>query len=73
MAGAGVVERAVRISESAERRKKITGIAIYESQVERLFDGPRDMADAVRSHAKIMGEIGGIDGLAERYWVAERV
>jgi len=53
--------------------KKITGITIYESQLERLFDGPRDMADAVRSHAKIMGEIGGIDGLAERYWVAERV
>ena len=29
--------------------KKITGITIYESQLERLFDGPREMADAVRS------------------------
>ena len=53
--------------------KKITGITIYESQLERLFDGPREMADAVRSHAKIVGEMGGIDGLAERYWVAERI
>ena len=53
--------------------KKITGITIYESQLERLFDGPREMADAVRSHAKIVAETGGIDGLAERYWVSERV
>ena len=53
--------------------KKITGITIYESQIERLFDGSREMADAVRSHARIIAEIGGIDGLAERYWVSERV
>jgi LmbE family N-acetylglucosaminyl deacetylase len=53
--------------------KKITGINIYESQLERLFEGTRDMADAVRSHGRIVAEIGGIDGLAERYWVAERV
>ena len=53
--------------------KKITGITIYESQLERLFDGPREMADAVRSHAKIVAETGAIDGLAERYWVAERI
>ena len=31
------------------------------------------MADAVRSHAKIVAETGAIDGLAERYWVAERI
>jgi LmbE family N-acetylglucosaminyl deacetylase len=53
--------------------KKITGITIYESQLDRLFDGPREMADAVRSHAKIVAETGAIDGLAERYWVAERI
>ena len=53
--------------------KKITGITIYESQLELLFDGPREMADAVRSHAKIVAEMGGIDGLAERYWVSERI
>ena len=26
------------------------GIALYESQIERLFDGTREMADAVRSY-----------------------
>ena len=53
--------------------KKITGITIYESQLERLFDGRREMADAVRSHAKIIAELGEVPGLAERYWVADRV
>ena len=52
---------------------KITGIGIYQSQVERLFDGPRDMADAVRSHARVVAELGGVDGLAERYWASERI
>ncbi len=52
---------------------KITGVRIYESQVERLFDGAKDMADAVRSQARIIAELGGVSGLAERYWASERV
>jgi LmbE family N-acetylglucosaminyl deacetylase len=53
--------------------KKITGIRIYESQMERLFDDTKSMADAVRKYAKTMAELGQIDGMAERYWVTSRV
>jgi len=59
------------ITDQIER--KITGITIYESQLERLFDGPREMGDAVRSHARIIAELGEVPGLAERYWVADRI
>jgi len=52
---------------------KITGISMYESQLERLFDSPREMGDAVRSHARLTADLGGVDGLAERYWASERV
>ena len=53
--------------------KKITGISIYESQIERLFDGTRQMADAVRSHAAALGVLGDVAGSAERYWRTSRV
>jgi LmbE family N-acetylglucosaminyl deacetylase len=52
---------------------KIMGISLYESQIERLFDSTREMANAVRSHGRVMGELGGVDGSAERYWVSGRV
>ena len=53
--------------------KKIRGIALYESQIERLFDSPKDMANAVRAHGASLGILGGIGGAAERYWVTGRV
>jgi len=59
------------IGDQIER--KITGISIYESQIERLFDSPRDMGDAVRAYGKAVGTTGGVDGPAERYWVTSRV
>jgi LmbE family N-acetylglucosaminyl deacetylase len=59
------------VSDQLER--KITGISIYESQIERLFDGPKQMADAVRRYGRILGELGEVDGAAERYWVTGRV
>jgi LmbE family N-acetylglucosaminyl deacetylase len=59
------------ITDQIER--KITGIAIYESQVERLFDGDRQMGDAVRSYGAALGTLGDIDGQAERYWRTSRV
>jgi hypothetical protein len=31
------------------------------------------MADAVRSQARMMAELGGVSGLAERYWASERI
>jgi len=56
------------ISDQLER--KIRSIALYESQLERLFDGGRAMADAVRGYAARTGDIGRVPGgLAERYWV----
>jgi LmbE family N-acetylglucosaminyl deacetylase len=53
--------------------KKITGISIYESQVERLFDGTRQMGDAVRSYGAALGVLGDVAGPAERYWRTSRV
>jgi LmbE family N-acetylglucosaminyl deacetylase len=53
-------------SEVVER--KIRGIALYESQIDRLFTGVDAMADAVRAQADRIGRLGGIPGGAERYW-----
>jgi len=52
---------------------KIMGISLYESQIERLFDSKREMANAVRSHGRVIAELGEVDGSAERYWVSGRV
>ena len=49
------------------------GINLYESQLERLFDGTRQMADAVRAYGRAMAELGDVDGHAERYWASGRV
>ncbi len=59
------------IGDQIER--KITGISLYESQIERLFDSPREMGDAVRAYGRSMGVLGGVDGPAERYWATSRV
>jgi LmbE family N-acetylglucosaminyl deacetylase len=59
------------IGDQIER--KITGIGIYQSQIERLFDSTREMADAVRTYGKSVGAQGDVDGPAERYWVTSRV
>jgi hypothetical protein len=31
------------------------------------------MANAVRSHGRVIAELGEVDGSAERYWVSGRV
>ncbi|MFL5777981.1 MAG: PIG-L deacetylase family protein [Chloroflexota bacterium] len=59
------------ITDQIER--KITGITIYESQLERLFDDAKRMADAVRAHALSVAQLGRVEGYAERYWVSGRV
>jgi LmbE family N-acetylglucosaminyl deacetylase len=59
------------IGDQIER--KITGISLYESQIDRLFDSTREMGDAVRAYGKAMGVMGGLDGPAERYWATSRV
>ncbi len=59
------------IGDQLER--KITGISLYESQIERLFDDERAMANAVRSYGAALGALGGVAGAAERYWRTSRV
>lgn len=59
------------ITDQLER--KITGISLYESQIERLFDDDMAMANAVRVYGKSLGEVGEVAGAAERYWVTSRV
>ncbi len=59
------------ITDQLER--KITGINLYQSQLERLFDGTKAMADSVRVYGRAIAELGAVDGSAERYWVSGRV
>ena len=54
------------IADQVER--KIRGIALYESQIERLFGSIDEMADAVRIQGTRIGRLGGTAGMAERYW-----
>ena len=59
------------IGDQLER--KITGIGLYESQIERLFTGRRAMADAVRGFSTRVADLGRVHGgAAERYWVTTR-
>jgi LmbE family N-acetylglucosaminyl deacetylase len=56
------------IGDQLER--KITGITIYESQLNRLFGGTNDMARQVRAYARKVALLGGGGGTAERYWAS---
>ena len=56
-----------------QMERKITGVSIYESQIDRLFDDKREMAKAVRAYGKSMGIAGDLDAPAERYWQSSRV
>ena len=70
-AGVSLAAEFADISDQLER--KIRGIALYESQLERLFDGEKSMAGAVRAYARRVADIGGTPGgYAERYWVTTR-
>jgi hypothetical protein len=54
------------ITDQLER--KVTGIAIYGSQMDRLFGGTDDMARQVRAYGRKVALLGGGGGAAERYW-----
>jgi len=58
--------RYAEIGDQLER--KVRGISIYESQLDRLFGGASAMAAAVRRHGSTVAGQGGIPGTAERYW-----
>ena len=59
------------ISDRIER--KIRGLTLYRSQMDRLFGGTREMGDAVRAHARKVSASGGVGQMAERYWVSTRI
>jgi LmbE family N-acetylglucosaminyl deacetylase len=59
------------ISDQMER--KVTGITLYRSQLGNLFGGRRQMADNVRAYGVKVGALGGLPGMAERYWSSVRV
>jgi LmbE family N-acetylglucosaminyl deacetylase len=54
------------VTEELER--KVQGILLYESQLDRLFGGPKPMASTVRQYGARLAALGGIGGAAERYW-----
>jgi LmbE family N-acetylglucosaminyl deacetylase len=70
-AGVSLAPEYADIGDQIER--KIRGIGLYASQIDRLFGGQRPMADAVRSHGAKIGALGGNGGYAERYWSSTRV
>ena len=45
---------------------------MYESQLDRLFGGEKQMAAGVRQHATAVGTVGRVGGAAERYWHSYR-
>jgi LmbE family N-acetylglucosaminyl deacetylase len=56
------------ITETVER--KVQGLNLYESQLDRLFGGKAAMGEAVRGHGMKVASLGGRPGLAERYWAS---
>lgn len=54
------------ITDQVER--KVRGIGFYESQLDRLFGGPKAMAGTVRQQGARVASRGGVNGAAERYW-----
>ena len=69
----GVSLRADYADVGDQIERKIRGIGLYESQIGRLFGGPKDMANAVRAYGAKVAELGGLPGYAERYWVTTAV
>ena len=64
--GVHLTPRYADISDQMER--KVRGISLYESQIDRLFGGVKPMGNAVRQHAAAVGTVGRVAGSAERYW-----
>src|SRR4051812_49605683 len=65
-AGVGLMPEYADIGDQIER--KISGINLYASQMDRLFTGTREMARQVRAHGAKVASLNGDGGVAERYW-----
>jgi hypothetical protein len=68
--GTYLTPRYADISDQLER--KVRGISIYESQLDRLFGGEKEMAQGVRLFANAVGTLGGVNSPSERYWHSYR-
>ncbi len=67
-AGVSLTAEFADVGDVLER--KVRGILLYESQIERLFDDKAAAAAAVRGYAARVADIGSVTGgAAERYWV----
>ncbi|HET7703980.1 MAG TPA: PIG-L family deacetylase [Candidatus Limnocylindrales bacterium] len=64
--GVGLAPEYADIGDQLER--KITGINLYASQIDRLFEGTSEMARQVRAYARKVALLDGSAGAAERYW-----
>jgi LmbE family N-acetylglucosaminyl deacetylase len=69
--GVAVVPEFADVSDQLER--KVSGITLYQSQLDRLFGGQKPMADAVRAFHRRVAGLGGVPGFAERYWASTRL
>ncbi|HET7474364.1 MAG TPA: PIG-L family deacetylase [Candidatus Limnocylindrales bacterium] len=66
-AGVGLMPEYADIGDQLER--KITGINLYASQIDRLFiGGTQEMARQTRAYARKVSTLAGGSGVAERYW-----
>ncbi len=70
-ADVGLTPEYADITETVER--KIQGLTLYESQLERLFGGTDQMGDAVRGFGTKVAALGGLPGFAERYWASSKL
>jgi LmbE family N-acetylglucosaminyl deacetylase len=66
--GRGVLLTPEYADVTDQLERKIRGVALYESQLDRLFGGEREMAAAIRAHGAKTAELGRRGGAAERYW-----
>jgi LmbE family N-acetylglucosaminyl deacetylase len=64
--GIGIMPGYADIDDQLER--KITGISLYASQMDNLFNGTQEMARQVRAYARRVALLDGAGGVAERYW-----
>jgi LmbE family N-acetylglucosaminyl deacetylase len=69
--GVAITPQYADVGDQVER--KIRGISLYGSQIERLFGDTGRMADAVRAYGRKVAALGGIEGYAERYWASAPV
>ena len=67
----GLTPELADITDQVER--KIKGLELYESQLDRLFGGKDAMGDAVRGFGTKVAALGGTSGFAERYWASAKL